>query len=225
MRLLMALGLLDLPAKWPQLCSNTWRHQTETVQAEGAQDPVRRTKLSMLAEALGYGYLLAYVICLLCWPGEAYPASSSYRDLDICNHWDGRRHFLELGSPAGEVHARNVTTTAYRVSVFTSFSRRDLVSNYELKNRARRWFLRTMQWPGMCGTSAAWSWSPVPSASSEWPSPMPTSPKVAAIRVASPACVPASISSSRSRPMIPPFPAKSSVEMARCFGAKPGHCS
>ncbi|XP_017129511.1 uncharacterized protein LOC108147474 isoform X1 [Drosophila elegans] len=70
----------------------------------------------MLAEVLGYGYLLAYVICLLCWPGAAYPASSSYRDLDICNHWDGRRHFLELGSPAGELHARNVTTTAYRSS-------------------------------------------------------------------------------------------------------------
>ncbi|KAH8379418.1 hypothetical protein KR009_004890 [Drosophila setifemur] len=71
----------------------------------------------MLAAALGYGYLLAYVACLLGWPAlNAYPASNSYRDLDICNHWDGRRHFLELGSPAGELHARNVSNTAYRSS-------------------------------------------------------------------------------------------------------------
>ncbi|XP_020816929.1 uncharacterized protein LOC110190668 isoform X2 [Drosophila serrata] len=72
----------------------------------------------MLAHILGYGYLLAYIFCLFCWhtPGAAYPASNSYRDLDICNHWDGRRHFLELGSPPGELHARNVSYTAYRSS-------------------------------------------------------------------------------------------------------------
>lgn len=44
---------------------------------------------------------------------SGYP-SSTYRDLDICNHWNGRRHFLELGE-RGELHARNVTTSAYRV--------------------------------------------------------------------------------------------------------------
>ncbi|XP_017109937.2 uncharacterized protein Culd isoform X1 [Drosophila bipectinata] len=70
----------------------------------------------MFATAVGYGYLLVYLVCLICWPGDAYPASNSYRDLDICNHWDGRRHFLELGSPAGELHARNVSNTAYRSS-------------------------------------------------------------------------------------------------------------
>ncbi|ALC43877.1 CG17352 [Drosophila busckii] len=66
----------------------------------------------MLVQALGYGYCLAYLLALISWPGAAYPASS-YRDLDICNHWNGRRHFLELGE-RGELHARNVSTTAYR---------------------------------------------------------------------------------------------------------------
>jgi len=143
---------------WPQSCFNTWQHHTENIQAEGAQDPVRRENLSMLAAVLGYGYLVAYVICLICWRGEAYPASNSYRDLDICNHWDGRRHFLELGSPAGELHARNVTTTAYRVSVSASGSRKDWVRNNQLRNRAHRWASRTMQWRGTFGTSAVWSW-------------------------------------------------------------------
>ena len=46
----------------------------------------------------------------------AYP-SNNYRDLDICNHWNGRRHFLELGE-RGELHARNVTTSAYRVEAY-----------------------------------------------------------------------------------------------------------
>ncbi|XP_030567182.1 uncharacterized protein LOC115767151 isoform X1 [Drosophila novamexicana] len=68
----------------------------------------------MLAKAVGYGYCLAYVLALSSWPGAAYPANS-YRDLDICNHWNGRRHFLELGE-RGELHARNVSTTAYRSS-------------------------------------------------------------------------------------------------------------
>lgn len=72
----------------------------------------------MLAKAVGYGYCLAYVLALSSWPGAAYPANS-YRDLDICNHWNGRRHFLELGE-RGELHARNVSTTAYRVSLAAS---------------------------------------------------------------------------------------------------------
>ncbi|XP_034484194.1 uncharacterized protein LOC117789213 isoform X2 [Drosophila innubila] len=68
----------------------------------------------MLAEALGYAYCLAYVLTLISWPSQAYPVNS-YRDLDICNHWNGRRHFLELGE-RGELHARNVSTTAFRSS-------------------------------------------------------------------------------------------------------------
>lgn len=68
----------------------------------------------MLVKGLGYGYCLAYVLALVSWPGSAYP-TNSYRDLDICNHWNGRRHFLELGE-RGELHARNVSNTAYRVS-------------------------------------------------------------------------------------------------------------
>ncbi|KAM8709232.1 hypothetical protein ACLKA7_016098 [Drosophila subpalustris] len=68
----------------------------------------------MLAKSLGYAYCLAYVLTLISWRGEAYPANS-YRDLDICNHWNGRRHFLELGE-RGELHARNVSTTAFRSS-------------------------------------------------------------------------------------------------------------
>ncbi|KAH8365913.1 hypothetical protein KR093_007304 [Drosophila rubida] len=67
----------------------------------------------MLAEFLGYAYCLAYLLALFSWPGNnAFPANS-YRDLDICNHWNGRRHFLELGE-RGELHARNVSTTAFR---------------------------------------------------------------------------------------------------------------
>ncbi|XP_034106579.1 uncharacterized protein LOC117569506 isoform X1 [Drosophila albomicans] len=68
----------------------------------------------MLAEILGYAYCLAYVLALFSWPGNAFPANS-YRDLDICNHWNGRRHFLELGE-RGELHAKNVSTTAFRSS-------------------------------------------------------------------------------------------------------------
>ncbi|XP_075161919.1 CUB and LDLa domain isoform X2 [Haematobia irritans] len=48
----------------------------------------------------------------------AYP-SNTYKDLDICNHWNGRRHFLELGE-RGELHARNVTTSAYRSTLYSS---------------------------------------------------------------------------------------------------------
>lgn len=70
----------------------------------------------MVATIMGYGYCLGYLLALFSWParGVAYPANS-YRDLDICNHWNGRRHFLELGE-RGELHARNVSTTAFRVS-------------------------------------------------------------------------------------------------------------
>lgn len=56
------------------------------------------------------------VVCLLSSVVAAYP-SNTYKDLDICNHWNGRRHFLELGE-RGELHARNVTTSAYRVGYF-----------------------------------------------------------------------------------------------------------
>ncbi|XP_030371836.1 uncharacterized protein LOC115622124 isoform X2 [Scaptodrosophila lebanonensis] len=70
----------------------------------------------MLAKAVGYGYCLAYLLALSNWGSEAYPANS-YRDLDICNHWNGRRHFLELGE-RGELHARNVSTTAFRSTLF-----------------------------------------------------------------------------------------------------------
>ncbi|XP_037939940.1 uncharacterized protein LOC119672861 isoform X2 [Teleopsis dalmanni] len=48
----------------------------------------------------------------------AYPANN-YHDLDICNYWNGRRYFLELGE-RGDLHARNVTTSAYRSTVFST---------------------------------------------------------------------------------------------------------
>lgn len=54
-----------------------------------------------------------FVLCLSSSVVAAYP-STTYKDLDICNHWNGRRHFLEMGE-RGELHARNVTTSAYRV--------------------------------------------------------------------------------------------------------------
>ncbi|KAH8397513.1 hypothetical protein KR222_008702, partial [Zaprionus bogoriensis] len=67
------------------------------------------------ADMLHSGYCLAFGLALLLAVGVvAYP-TNSYRDLDICNHWNGRRHFLELGE-RGELHARNVSTTAFRSS-------------------------------------------------------------------------------------------------------------
>ncbi|XP_013112094.2 uncharacterized protein LOC106090460 isoform X1 [Stomoxys calcitrans] len=63
---------------------------------------------------------VAVVVCLLLSLSlaAAYP-SNNYKDLDICNHWNGRRHFLELGE-RGELHARNVTTSAYRSTLYSS---------------------------------------------------------------------------------------------------------
>jgi len=105
----IGLSLLDLR---PAAVQNS----LESTLVDNASVSRIESKLVMLAEALGYAYCLAYVLTLISWPGEAYPANS-YRDLDICNHWNGRRHFLELGE-RGELHARNVSTTAFRVSNF-----------------------------------------------------------------------------------------------------------
>lgn len=56
---------------------------------------------------------ITVVLCFLNFFVTAYPPNT-YKDLDICNHWNGRRHFLELGE-RGDLHARNVTTSAFRV--------------------------------------------------------------------------------------------------------------
>lgn len=56
---------------------------------------------------------LTVILCFFNCFVTAYPPNT-YRDLDICNHWNGRRHFLELGE-RGDLHARNVTTSAFRV--------------------------------------------------------------------------------------------------------------
>ncbi|XP_061389118.1 uncharacterized protein LOC133324254 [Musca vetustissima] len=67
------------------------------------------------------------VVCLISSVVAAYP-SNTYKDLDICNHWNGRRHFLELGE-RGELHARNVTTSAYRSTLYSSASSTSSPSN------------------------------------------------------------------------------------------------
>uniref|UniRef100_A0A1A9WRA4 CUB domain-containing protein n=1 Tax=Glossina brevipalpis TaxID=37001 RepID=A0A1A9WRA4_9MUSC len=76
------------------------------------------------------GWLLQiFLILLLLSVAETYPPNNNYRDLDICNHWNGRRHFLELGE-RGDLHARNVTTSAFRSTLFSPSS-----SNNAMKNR------------------------------------------------------------------------------------------
>uniref|UniRef100_T1PEH9 Low-density lipoprotein receptor domain class A n=1 Tax=Musca domestica TaxID=7370 RepID=T1PEH9_MUSDO len=67
-----------------------------------------------------YVNIAVVFVCLLSSVVAAYP-SNTYKDLDICNHWNGRRHFLELGE-RGELHARNVTTSAYRSTLYSSAS-------------------------------------------------------------------------------------------------------
>ncbi|XP_073836756.1 CUB and LDLa domain isoform X2 [Musca autumnalis] len=67
-----------------------------------------------------YRNVALIAVCLLSSVVAAYP-SNTYKDLDICNHWNGRRHFLELGE-RGELHARNVTTSAYRSTLYSSAS-------------------------------------------------------------------------------------------------------
>uniref|UniRef100_W8B6K8 CUB domain-containing protein n=1 Tax=Ceratitis capitata TaxID=7213 RepID=W8B6K8_CERCA len=57
------------------------------------------------------------LICVSVVSVNGYP-SNTFRDLDICNHWNGRRHFLELGE-RGDLHARNVTTSAFRSTLFS----------------------------------------------------------------------------------------------------------
>ncbi|KAM7358950.1 CUB and LDLa domain isoform 3-T3 [Cochliomyia hominivorax] len=64
----------------------------------------------------------------------AYPPNT-YRDLDICNHWNGRRHFLELGE-RGDLHARNVTTSAFRVRNTTLYAPQSSINGNSLKNRS-----------------------------------------------------------------------------------------
>ncbi|XP_055388255.1 uncharacterized protein LOC129616647 isoform X3 [Condylostylus longicornis] len=44
---------------------------------------------------------------------------NSPREWDICSHWNGRRHFLELGE-RGELHARNVSASNYMSTFYTS---------------------------------------------------------------------------------------------------------
>ncbi|XP_037810549.1 uncharacterized protein LOC119602848 isoform X2 [Lucilia sericata] len=63
---------------------------------------------------------VTFILCFLNSFVTAYPPNT-YRDLDICNHWNGRRHFLELGE-RGDLHARNVTTSAFRTTLFAPSS-------------------------------------------------------------------------------------------------------
>lgn len=59
---------------------------------------------------LGFGHVAKVFVLVAAYPGN------SHRDLDICSHWNGRRHFLELGEK-GDLHARNVSASAFRVGL------------------------------------------------------------------------------------------------------------
>lgn len=67
----------------------------------------------LLAKCVTFTFTMLLFVGYISVPVNGYP-SNTFRDLDICNHWNGRRHFLELGE-RGDLHARNVTTSAFRV--------------------------------------------------------------------------------------------------------------
>lgn len=76
---------------------------------------------------------LTFLLCLFNSFVTPYPPNT-YRDLDICNHWNGRRHFLELGE-RGDLHARNVTTSAFRVRNVKLYFSRDNLIKQNLTNK------------------------------------------------------------------------------------------
>ncbi|XP_055841767.1 uncharacterized protein LOC129908945 isoform X2 [Episyrphus balteatus] len=65
-----------------------------------------------------------FVILAILKDAKSAYSGNSHRDLDICSHWNGRRHFLELGE-RGDLHARNVTTSAYRSTLYTPLNIRN----------------------------------------------------------------------------------------------------
>ncbi|XP_069968231.1 uncharacterized protein Culd isoform X4 [Bactrocera oleae] len=71
----------------------------------------------LLAKCVTFTFTMLLFVGYISVPVNGYP-SNTFRDLDICNHWNGRRHFLELGE-RGDLHARNVTTSAFRSTLFS----------------------------------------------------------------------------------------------------------
>uniref|UniRef100_A0A0K8WBP5 CUB domain-containing protein n=1 Tax=Bactrocera latifrons TaxID=174628 RepID=A0A0K8WBP5_BACLA len=71
----------------------------------------------LLAKCVNFTLTILLLVGYVSVPVNGYP-SNTFRDLDICNHWNGRRHFLELGE-RGDLHARNVTTSAFRSTLFS----------------------------------------------------------------------------------------------------------
>ncbi|XP_011186911.1 uncharacterized protein LOC105214907 isoform X2 [Zeugodacus cucurbitae] len=76
-----------------------------------------QTSKSLLAKCVKLTFTMLLLVAYNAVPVNGYPANT-FRDLDICNHWNGRRHFLELGE-RGDLHARNVTTSAFRSTLFS----------------------------------------------------------------------------------------------------------
>lgn len=68
--------------------------------------------------------LVSFVILTVLKSANSAYSGNSHRDLDICSHWNGRRHFLELGE-RGDLYARNVTTSAYRSTLYTPINIRN----------------------------------------------------------------------------------------------------
>ncbi|XP_053954595.1 uncharacterized protein LOC128860852 isoform X2 [Anastrepha ludens] len=75
------------------------------------------TNTNRPASSVSFAFTTLLLITSVLVYAHGYP-SNTFRDLDICNHWNGRRHFLELGE-RGDLHARNVTTSAFRSTLFS----------------------------------------------------------------------------------------------------------
>lgn len=65
-------------------------------------------------------FILIFLILILYTTNLVNCSSNSHRGSDICSHWNGRRHFLELGE-RGELHAFNVSASGIRVIILIHF--------------------------------------------------------------------------------------------------------
>lgn len=157
-----------LPAMWwPQSCLNTWPCRTHSEYSSG-RGPGSGSEAQTIHAGPYLGLWLPTGLhrqpVLL-----ARSRVSSKRQLPGFGHLQslGRAKALPRAGKSAWRAARP-ERELYRLSgeCFPTCFLPGSASNPYRYSRARRWASRTMRWPGMCGTSAAWSWSPAPSASS-----------------------------------------------------------
>lgn len=67
------------------------------------------------------GEIIITIVALFVRINFAYIYSTGNHDSDICGHWNGRRHFLELGD-RGELHAKSLTSSYARVVILYEIS-------------------------------------------------------------------------------------------------------